>query len=75
MVRGIIFRLVAWYSHGRTVYVIPNLFINRQNLELMYLLVGLSVPLSAVAKYRMSEVHVEENALGEVFLIEEPVTA
>jgi hypothetical protein len=41
----------------------------------MYLLVGLSVPLSAVAKYRMSEVHVEENALGEVFLIEEPVTA
>jgi putative inorganic carbon (HCO3(-)) transporter len=38
-----------------TVYVIPNFFINRQNLDLMYHLVGLSVALSALAKLRMTQ--------------------
>jgi probable O-glycosylation ligase (exosortase A-associated) len=58
-----------------TVYIIPNLFINRQNLDLMYHLVGLSVALSAVAKHKMSEIQMEESAHGGVLLIEEPVMA
>jgi hypothetical protein len=58
-----------------SVYVIPNFFINRQNLDLMYHLVGLSVALSAVAKYKMSEIQVEESASGEFLIIAEPVMA
>jgi O-antigen ligase len=58
-----------------TVYVIPNFFINRQNLDLMYHLVGLSVALSALAKHKMSETQMDESAPGEVLLIEEPVMA
>jgi len=59
-----------------TVYVVPNFFINRQNLDLMYHLVGLSVGLSALARLRMAEASVEEEDLqGGLLLTEEPVTA
>jgi probable O-glycosylation ligase (exosortase A-associated) len=58
-----------------TVYVIPNFFINRQNLDLMYHLIGLTVAISAVAKMKMSESHVEVDAPGGILLIEEPALA
>ena len=37
------------------VYIIPNLFINRQNLDLMYHLVGLSVAVAGLARIRLLE--------------------
>ncbi len=58
------------------VYVVPNFFINRQNLDLMYHLIGLSVGLSALAKLRMSEASTQdENSGGGLLLTEEPVNA
>jgi O-antigen ligase len=56
-----------------TVYVIPNFFINRQNLDLMYHLVGLSVGLSALARLKMSEPSTMDDHQGGMFLVEEPV--
>ncbi len=59
-----------------TVYVVPNFFINRQNLDLMYHLIGLSVGLSALAKIRMSEARTEDEDMeGGLLLTEEPVNA
>jgi hypothetical protein len=58
------------------VYVVPNFFINRQNLDLMYHLVGLSVGLSALAKLRMAEARTaNEDLQGGLLLTEEPVHA
>jgi probable O-glycosylation ligase (exosortase A-associated) len=59
------------------VYVVPNFFINRQNLDLMYHLVGLSVGLSALAKLRIAESTTEDGPLhgGGLLLTEEPVNA
>lgn len=37
------------------VYIVPNLFINRQNQDMMYHLVGISVGLAVVAKRRLAE--------------------
>jgi putative inorganic carbon (hco3(-)) transporter len=37
------------------VYIVPNCFINRQNLDLMYHLVGVSAGLALVAKRRLAE--------------------
>ncbi len=37
------------------VYIVPNCFINRQNLDLMYHLVGISAGLALVAKQRLAE--------------------
>jgi putative inorganic carbon (HCO3(-)) transporter len=58
-----------------TVYVVPNFFINRQNLDLMYHLIGLSVGLSAFAKLRIAKVTPQkENLQGGLLLIREPVS-
>lgn len=46
------------------VYVVPNCFINRQNLDLMYHLVGISAGLALVARRRLAEQHL--SADGEV---------
>jgi len=56
-----------------SVYVIPNLFINRQNLDLMYHLVGLSVAVTALAKLRMAEQEPPSEP-APLLLVEEPVT-
>lgn len=57
-----------------TVYIVPNFFINRQNLDLMYHLVGLSVGLSALAKLRIADVGSRRNNLqGGLLLVEEPL--
>jgi probable O-glycosylation ligase (exosortase A-associated) len=58
------------------VYVVPNFFINRQNLDLMYHLIGLSVGLSALAKLRLAETDTEEDLPGGLLVAEEePVNA
>ncbi|MGE5207043.1 MAG: putative O-glycosylation ligase, exosortase A system-associated [Chlamydiota bacterium] len=41
------------------VYIVPNCFINRQNLDLMYHLVGISAGLALVAKRRLAEQSME----------------
>jgi O-antigen ligase len=42
-----------------TVYIVPNLFINRQNLDMMYHLVGVSAGLAWLAKRRLAEQRLE----------------
>ena len=37
------------------VYIVPNLFISRQNEDLMWHLIGISVGLAALAKSRLAE--------------------
>jgi hypothetical protein len=37
------------------VYIVPNLFISRQNQDLMYHLVGLSAGLARIVKFRLAE--------------------
>lgn len=57
-----------------TVYIVPNFFINRQNLDLMYHLVGLSVGVSALAQLRIADVGSRRNNLqGGLLLVEEPL--
>ena len=41
------------------VYLIPNFFINRQNLDLMYHLVGISAGLALVARRRLAEQRID----------------
>jgi putative inorganic carbon (HCO3(-)) transporter len=43
------------------VYIVPNFFINRQNLDLMYHLVGLSAGLALVAHRRLVEQQLDTN--------------
>jgi len=58
-----------------TVYVVPNFFINRQNLDLMYHLIGLSVGLSALAKLRLTILkRRNKDVQGGILLMQEPVT-
>ncbi len=42
-----------------TVYIVPNLFINRQNLDMMYHLVGVSAGLAWLARRRLAEQRLE----------------
>jgi len=37
------------------VYLVPNFFINRQDFDMMYHLVGLSAGMSMVVKQRLSD--------------------
>jgi probable O-glycosylation ligase (exosortase A-associated) len=57
------------------VYIIPNFFINRQNLDLMYHLIGLSVALSALAKIKIMEAQPQEQGFQGILLTEEPANA
>src|SRR5271165_4945447 len=41
------------------VYLVPNLFINRQNEDLMYHLVGMSVGLAVIVRSRLAEMNAE----------------
>lgn len=48
------------------VYLVPNFFINRQNEDLMYHLVGMSVGLSALLRARLAEAEIEpEDSVAE----------
>ena len=62
-----------------TVYIIPNLFINRQNQDLMYHLIGLSSGLAMLAKRKMAEIRAGElrpiEPEGEYAAAAEPVNA
>ena len=56
------------------VYLVPNFFINRQNLDLMYHLIGLSVGLSALARFELTQEESNELATESVFSTEQPAT-
>jgi len=48
------------------VYLVPNFFINRQDFDLMYHLVGLSAGISMVARQRIFQAAAEASAAPEV---------
>jgi putative inorganic carbon (hco3(-)) transporter len=58
-----------------TVYIVPNLFINRQNQDLMYHLIGVSVGLATIVRRKLAE---ETPAKGEELfpeiIVAEPVS-
>jgi probable O-glycosylation ligase (exosortase A-associated) len=58
------------------VYIVPNLFISRQNSDLMWHLVGVSSGLAWVAKRRLSEqrAHIKED-IQDVTALAEPLNA
>jgi putative inorganic carbon (hco3(-)) transporter len=58
-----------------TVYVVPNLFINRQNQDLMYHLIGVSAGLAAVVRRKLAEeTPSEEEELLPEIVVPEPVS-
>lgn len=57
------------------VYIIPNFFISRQNEDLMYHLVGISVGLAAVVRQRMAVQEVEQRQEFPEYVVDEPVLA
>ena len=58
------------------VYIVPNLFINRQNQDLMYHLIGVSAGLAGVVKRVLAEESLREREkLRESIMTWEPATA
>ncbi len=54
------------------VYIVPNMFINRQNQDLMYHLIGISVGLAALAKDKVLEPDPQPDLMS---ITAEPATA